>query len=95
MGNTLSYQQFKWLLPSNYANPDIYVDPEWSAAWNVGVTITVTADEDADSENGTAEIHNTVFYVPCADLGSPAICVDDPEDTGVTSHITVTERDND
>ena len=45
---SLSEQQFKWLLPSNYAsqNPDIYLDPEYTAAWNVGVTITVTADED-------------------------------------------------
>ena len=97
LGNTLSYQQFKWLLPSNYANenPDLYLDPEWTAAWNVGVTITVTADEDADSENGTLEVHTTVYYVSCADLGNPAGCVDDPEDTGVTAYITVTERDND
>ena len=64
--NALSHQQFMWLLPSNYAswNPDIYVDPEWSAAWNTGVTITVTAAEEADSDNGTLEIHNTVYYVP-------------------------------
>ena len=95
VGNTLSYQQFKWLLPSNYQNPDIYLDPEFTGPWNVGVTITVTADEDADSENGTAEIHNTVHYVPCADLGSPAGCVDDPEDTGITARLTATERDND
>ena len=97
LGNTLSYEQFKWLLPSNYAsrNPDIYVDPEWTAAWNAGVTITVTAGEDADSENGTLEIHNTVYYVPCADLGNPSGCVDDPEDTGITAYLTVTERDND
>ena len=97
LGNTLSYQQFKWLLPSNYANqnPDIYLDPEWSGAWNVGVTITVTADEDTDSENGTAWIDNTVYYVPCADLGNPSGCVDNPEDTGVTAWVAVTEQDND
>ena len=95
LGNTLSYQQFKWLLPSNYENPDIYLDPEWTAAWNAGVTITVTADEDADSDNGTAEIHNTVYYVPCAELGNPSGCVDDPDDTGITAYITVTERDSD
>ena len=94
---SLSEQQFKWLLPSNYAsqNPDLYLDPEYTAAWNVGVTITVTADEDDDSENGTAEIGNTVFYVPCEWLGNPAGCVDDPEDTGVTVWLTVTERDKD
>lgn len=100
---SLSEQQFKWLLPSNYAsrNPDIHLDPEYTAAWNAGVTITVTADEESqsvageDSDNGTAEIHNTVFYVPCADLGNPAGCVDDPEDAGVTAILTVTERDND
>ena len=95
LGNTLSYQQFKYLLPSNYQNPDIYLDPEYSAAWNVGVTITVTADEDADSENGTALIDNIVFYVPCAELGNPAGCVDDPEDAGVSVWLTVTEQDND
>ncbi len=94
---SLSEQQFKWLLPSNYANrnPDIYLDPEYTAPWNTGVTITVTALEDDDSENGTLEVHNTVFYIPCADLGNPAGCVDDPEDTGVTAYLTVTERDND
>lgn len=59
------------------------------------MTITVTADEDADSDNGTAEIHNTVYYVPCADLGSPAGCEDDLDDTGITAYLTVTERDND
>ena len=96
LGNTLSYQQFKWLLPSNYQNPDIYLDPDWTSPWNVGVPITVTADEDdADSENGTAAIHNTIYYVPCADLGYPAGCVDDPEDTGVNVCLTATERDND
>ena len=95
LGNTLSYQQFKWLLPSNYQNPDIYLDPDWTSPWNVGVPITVTADEDdADSENGTAAIHNTIYYVPCADLGYPAGCVDDPEDTGVNVCLTATERDN-
>ena len=94
---SLSEQQFKWLLPSNYAsrNPDIYLDPDYTAPWNTGVTITVTAAEDNDSENGTLEIHNTVFYIPCADLGNPAGCEDDPEDTGVTAYLTVTERDDD
>ena len=93
---SLSEQQFKWLLPSNYAsrNPDIYLDPEYTAPWNTGVTITVTAREDGDSENGTAEIRHDVFYIPCAELGNPAGCVDDPEDTGVTAYLTVTERDN-
>ena len=95
LGNTLNNQQFMWLLPSNYANEDIYLDPDYTAAWNVGVTITVTADEDTDSDNGTLEIHNTVYYVLCAELGDPRGCVDDPDDTGVTAHITVTERDND
>ena len=97
LGNNLPYQQFKWLLPTNYAsrNPDIYLDPEFTAPWNTGVTITVAADEDADSENGTLEIDNTVYYVPCADLGNPAGCEDDPEDTGVTVWLTATERDND
>ena len=97
LGNTLSRQQFKWLLPSNYAsrNPDIYLDPEYTSPWNVGVPITVTADENPDSDNGTAEIHNTVTYVPCAELGNPTGCVDDPDDTGVTASITVTEQDND
>ena len=97
LGNTLSHQQFKWLLPSNYAsrNPDLYLDPEFTSPWNTGVTITVTADEDDDSDNGTALIDNTVFYVPCADLGNPAGCEDDPEDTGVTVWLTATERDND
>ena len=94
---SLSEQQFKWLLPSNYAsqNPDIYLDPDYTAPYNVGVAITVTAREDDDSDNGTAEIGNTVFYVPCEWLGNPAGCVDDPEDTGVTAWITVTERDDD
>ena len=93
---SLSEQQFKWLLPSNYAsrNPDIYLDPDYTAPWNTGVTITVTAHEDDDSENGTAEIRHDVFYIPCAELGNPAGCVDDPEDTGVTAYLTVTERDN-
>ena len=97
VGNSLSWQQFKWLLPGNYAtqNPDIYLDPEFTAPWNVGVAITVTAEEDGDSENGTAEIHNTVLYVPCADLGNPADCEDDLDDTGITAYLTVTERDND
>ncbi len=97
VGNTLQTQQFKWLLPSNYAsqNPDIYLDREFTAPWNVGVTITVTADDDGDSENGTAQIHNTVQYVPCADLGNPAGCEDDPEDTGVNAYLTATEVDND
>ena len=96
LGNNLPYQQFKWLLPTNYAsrNPDIYLDPEFTSPWNTGVTITVAADDDADSENGTLEIDNTVYYVPCADLGNPAGCVDDPEDTGVTVWLTATERDN-
>ena len=58
------------------------------------MTITVTADEDADSENGTAWIDNTVYYVPCADLGNPSGCVDNPEDTGVTAWVAVTEQDN-
>ncbi len=98
LGNTLSQQQFKWLLPSNYAsrNPDIYLDPNYTAPWNTGVTITLSADEDdGDTENGTALIANTIFYIPCADLGNPAGCVDDPEDTGVTAYLTVTEEDND
>ena len=96
LGNTLSYQQFKWLLPSNYANenPDLHLDPDFTSPWNVGVPITVTAEEDDDSENGTAAIHNTIYYVPCADLGYPAGCVDDPEDTGVNVCLTATERDN-
>ena len=40
VGNPLSHQQFKWLLPSNYAsaNPNLYLDPEYTAAWNAGVT---------------------------------------------------------
>ena len=42
LGNTLAGQQFKWLLPSNWQDPDGHVDPEWSYAWNVGVLITVT-----------------------------------------------------
>ena len=94
---SLSEQQFKWLLPSNYAsrNPDIYLDPDYTAPWNTGVTITVTAREDGDSENGTAEIRHDVFYIPCAELGNPAGCVDDPEDTGVNAYLTVTEEDND
>ena len=94
---SLSEQQFKWLLPSNYAsrNPDIYLDPDYTAPWNTGVTITVTAREDDDKENGTAEIRHDVFYIPCAELGNPAGCVDDPEDTGVTAYLTVTEEDND
>ena len=93
---SLSEQQFKWLLPSNYAsrNPEIYLDPDYTAPWNTGVTITVTASEDDDSENGTAEIRHEVLYVPCAELGNPAGCVDDPEDTGVIAYLTVTERDN-
>ena len=93
---SLSEQQFKWLLPSNYAsqNPDIYLDPDYTAAWNAGVAITVTAREDGDSENGTAWIANTVYYVPCAYLGNPSGCVDDPEDTGVTAWVAVTEQDN-
>ena len=94
---SLSEQQFKWLLPTNYANrnPDIYLDPDYTAPWNTGVTITVTALEDGDSENGTAEIRHDVFYIPCAELGNPAGCVDDPDDTGVTAYLTVTEEDND
>ncbi len=95
LGNTLAGQQFKWLLPSNWQDPDGYVDPQWSYAWNVGVPITVTADEDADSDNGTLEITNTIYYVLCADLGNPDGCVDDPEDGGADAFITVTERDND
>ena len=94
---SLSEQQFKWLLPSNYAsqNPDIYLDPEYTSPYNVGVAITVTAREDGDSENGTADIANTVYYVPCAYLGNPSGCVDDPEDTGITAWVAATERDND
>ena len=94
---SLSEQQFKWLLPSNYAsqNPDIYLDPEYTSPYNVGVAITVTAREDGDSENGTVWIANTVYYVPCAYLGNPSGCVDDPEDTGITAWVAVTERDND
>ena len=95
LGNTLAGQQFKWLLPSNYEDPDGHVDPEWSDPWNVGVPITVTADEDADADNGTLEITNTIYYVLCADLGNPAGCVDDPEDGGTDAFLTVTERDND
>ena len=72
IGNTLQMQQFKWLLPSNWQDPDGIVDPEWSYAWNAGVPVTVTADEDDDSENGTTEIHNTIYYVPCGDLGASA-----------------------
>ncbi len=97
LGATVSNQQFKWLLPSNYAseNPDLYLDLDYTFPWNVGAPNTVTAGEDADSENGTLEIRNTVYYVPCADLGNPRGCVDDPEDTGITAYITATERDND
>ena len=95
LGNTLPAQQFKWLLPSNWQDPDGYVDPEWSYAWNTGVPITVSAGEDSDSENGTLEIHNEIYYVPCADLGNPDGCVDDPDDGGVIAFLTVTERDND
>ena len=54
----------------------------------------VTADDDADWENVTAVIDNTVYYVPCADLGNPAGCVDDPEDTGISALLMATERDN-
>ena len=43
-------------------------------------------------ESGSVGIY---FYVPCADLGNPAGCIDDPEDTGVTVWLTVTERDSD
>lgn len=97
LGNSLSWQQFKWLLPSNYAsqNPDLYLDPEFTAPWNVGVAITVDAIEDGDSDNGTADIENTVLYVPCADLGNPAGCEDDPDDTGVNAYLEATEIDND
>ena len=95
LGNTLAGQQFKWLLPSNWQDPDRHVDPEWSYPWNTGIPITVTADEDDDSENGTMEILNTIYYVLCADLGNPDGCEDDPDDGGVTAILTVTERDND
>ena len=71
------------------ATPNLTYQPPF--LWNVGVAITVTADDDADSENGTAGIHNTVYYELYADLSNPAGCVDDPDDTGVTAYITATE----
>ncbi len=59
------------------------------------MTITATANEDDDSEHGIADIHNTIYYVPCADIGNPEGCEDDPEDTGVNAYLAVTEVDND
>ena len=103
---------FSLLVPDNWTHPD--PDRDWSnviAEWDQGVTVTFTAPEDSDSDDGVAVITNWVqrleydTYKPCDHKpeAEQAQCKQDWEKAWNTSpylrlsgaSVLVTIRDND
>ena len=84
------------LLPSNYAPPEGAMWDGWAYRWNVGIPITVEAEEDADSEDGAVVIHHDVWTAPADLLGNPPDWAEDPVYHFMTGPaVKVTVRDND
>ena len=84
------------LLPGNYAPPEGAMWDGWAYRWNVGIPITVEAEEDDDSEDGTVVIHHDVWTAPADLLGNPPDWAEDPVYHFMTGPaVKVTVRDND
>ena len=84
------------LLPSNYAPPEGAMWDGWAYRWNVGIPITVEAEEDDDAEDGAVVIHHDVWTAPADLLGNPPDWAEDPVYHFMTGPaVKVTVRDND